>query len=320
MGEHFKVKIADCDHESIDIERSILRDISPDIPWLRCKTEDDVIAQCSDAQALLIQYVPMTDRVFENLPNLRVLVRYGVGVDTVDLEAAARRKIVVSNVPDYGTEEVSDHALALILSLSRKIQEANAFIHRGTWDFRTITPVRRLQTLTLGVIGLGRIGSALARKAHGIGIKIVAYDPYRDKTTIPEYVRMIPLDGLLNASDVVSIHCPLNDETRNLLDEHRLGLMKTDAFLINTARGSIVNEVALEKALSQGRIAGAALDVFSKEPVLRDHPLLRFPNFICTPHMAWYSEDSKLELKRKAAEEARRVLMGETPKYQVNRF
>ncbi|HCM28438.1 MAG: hypothetical protein A2Z99_09055 [Treponema sp. GWB1_62_6] len=313
------IKIADCDHESIDIERAILQDICDPLPWLNCRTEDEVIGQCAGTAGLLIQYAPMSDRVLRGLPTLRAIVRYGVGVDTIDLKAASERGIVVSNVPDYGTDEVSDHALALILTLSRKILQSNQNIRSGVWDFRTVRPVHRMQQQTLGIIGIGRIGSSLARKAHAVGMTIVAYDPLAKASSVPEYIRLADLDALLAEADVVSVHCPLDDGTRNLLDERRLRLMKKGAYLVNTARGSIVDEIALEKALADGSLAGAALDVFSKEPVRPDHPLLRHQNFICSPHMAWHSEASALELKRKAAEEVRRIVLGEAPLYQVNR-
>ncbi|GAB1482470.1 C-terminal binding protein [Treponema sp.] len=318
MNATKKAMIADCDHASIDIEREILKDLCPELPWLNCKTEDEVIAHCGGAAALLIQYAPMTERVLQSLPELKIIIRYGVGVDTIDLKAAAKLGIIASNVPDYGTEEVSDHALGLYLSLSRKILKANQSIREGIWDFRELRPVHRHQILTMGIIGLGRIGGAMARKAHGIGMNIVAYDPTHGDLPVPDYIRMLGLDELLTNADVVSVHCPLNDSTRNLLDEKHLGMMKSSAYLINTARGSIVNEVALEKMLFEGKLAGAAFDVFSKEPAPTDHPLLRHDNFICTPHMAWHSEESAVELKRKAAEEARRILLDQAPLYQVN--
>jgi D-3-phosphoglycerate dehydrogenase len=320
MEQKNTVKIADCDHESIDMERSVLKDICDPLPWLNCRTEDEVIEQCDDAAGLLIQYAPMPERVLRRLPELRVIVRYGVGVDTIDLKVAAELGIVVSNVPDYGTDEVSDHALALILTLSRKILQSNQLIRSGVWDFRAVRPVHRMQKQTLGIIGIGRIGGALARKAKAIGMNIIAYDPYSQASAMPDYITMTGLDALLAEADIVSVHCPLDDKTRNLIDGRRLGLMKKGAYLVNTARGSIVDEVALEKALADGSLAGAALDVFSKEPVGPDHPLLRHQNFICSPHMAWHSEVSAVELKRKAAEETRRVLMGEAPHYQVNRI
>lgn len=319
-GNQHAVLIVDCDHASVDIERAVLADTCPDLPWLRCKTEDDVIAQCADAEGLIIMYAPMTRRVLQQLPKCKVIVRYGVGVDTVDLAAAAELGIVVSNVPDYGTQEVSDHALAMMLCLTRKIAVASALVKSGQWDFRLMRPIHRHQVQTIGILGIGRIGSAMAHKTHALGMKVLAHDPFVDPQSRPDYVEFVSLDDLLRRSDVVSVHCPLNDSTRHLLDETKLRLMKPSAYLINTARGSIVDEVALNTLLQNQLLAGAALDVLSTEPGSRAHPLFQHDNFLVSPHMAWHSEESAQELKRKAAEETRRVLRGETPMYQVNQF
>ena len=265
-GNQHAVLIVDCDHASVDIERAVLADICPDVPWLRCKTEDDVMAQCAEAEGLIIMYAPMTRRVLAQLPKCKVIVRYGVGVDTVDLKAAAELGIVVSNVPDYGTHEVSDHALAMMLCLTRKIALANTLVKGGQWDFRLMRPIHRHQVQTIGILGIGRIGSAMAHKAHALGMKVLAHDPFVDPATRPDYVEFVSLDDLLRRSDVLSVHCPLNDSTRYLLDEAKLRLMKPSAYLINTARGSIVDEAALNTLLEAKLLAGAALDVLSTEP------------------------------------------------------
>ena len=314
------VIVADCDHPSIEIEQGVLKDICPEIRWLACRTEDEVISQCQDGEGILIQYAPMTRRVLEQLPRCKVIARYGVGVDTVDLLAASDLGIVVSNVPDYGTNEVSDHALAMMLCLTRKVPQANAQIKRGQWDFRLMYPVHRHQVQTIGIVGVGRIGQAMAHKTHALGMKVVAYDPYVNPDSLPDYITLVSLEDLLRQSDVVSVHCPLTDVTRNMLDESMLRLMKPSAYLVNTARGCIVDEVALDKLLTEKKLAGAAMDVLAVEPGPMTHPLFKHENFYCTPHMAWHSEESAQELKRKAAEETRRVLRGEAPLYQVNKF
>lgn len=314
------VIVADCDHPSLEIEQGVLRDVCPEIRWLACRTEEEIIAQCQDGEGILIQYAPMTRRVLEQLPRCKIIARYGVGVDTVDLLAASDLGIVVSNVPDYGTHEVSDHALAMMLCLTRKVPMASALVKRGQWDFRLMHPVHRHQVQTIGIIGLGRIGRAMAHKTHAIGMKVVAYDPYVNPANVPDYITLIGLENLLRQADVVSVHCPLTDVTRNLLDESMLRLMKPSAYLVNTARGCIVDEVALDKLLTEKRLAGAAMDVLASEPGPASHPLFKHDNFYCTPHMAWHSEESAQELKRKAAEEVRRVLRGEAPMYQVNNF
>jgi len=313
------VVVADCDHPSIAIEQRVLDDVCPALEWHACRTEAEIVDRCAYADAILIQYAPMTRAVLARLPRCRIVARYGVGVDTVDLAAAAEFGIVVSNVPDYGTHEVADHALAMMLCLTRKIAYASHLVKRGEWDFRRMQPVRRHGTQTIGIIGIGRIGSALAHRARALGMTVVAHDPYVRADTLPDYVALTGLDALLAQSDVVSVHCPLTDATRNLLDADRLGRMKPGSYLINTARGSIVDEIALEQLLHDGRLAGAAMDVLDREPGAPEHPLFRHENFLCTPHMAWHSDESAQDLKRKAAEEVRRVLRGDAPLYQVNR-
>ena len=319
MGSIRSVMIADCDHASVDIERETLRLICREVPWQNCRTEEDVITVCSTAEGLLVQYSPMTERVLRELKLCRGIVRYGVGVDTIDLDAAADLGIVVSNVPDYGTEEVSDHALAFILNLVRRVYRADSLVKRGVWDYTLMKPVPRLGELTLGIVGFGRIGGSLARKAVPLGMRIIACDPYMPPAAIPGYVSIMTLDELLARADVVSIHCPLNPETRNLLSAGRVASMKPGAYLVNTARGGIVDEDALAESLEGGRLAGVALDVLAAEPIRPDHPLLRHPDFLCTPHMAWHSASAERDLKRKAAEEIARIVTGQVPRYQVNR-
>ena len=314
------VIVADCDHAAIDIERGVLRDLCPELAWLNCRAEDEVIAQCAGADGLLIMYAPLSRRVLEALPRCKVIVRYGVGVDTIDLKAAAELGIVVSNVPDYGTQEVADHALALMLALTRKVGTASALVKAGQWDFRLLRPIHRHQVQTIGIVGLGRIGRAMADRTRALGMKVLAYDPFVAADQLPDFISLVSLEELLAQSDVVSVHCPLNDSTRLLLDEKRLRLMKPTAYLVNTARGSIVDERALDALLGEKKLAGAAMDVLAVEPGPAEHPLFRHENFLTTPHMAWYSEESAQELKRKAAEEVRRVLRGEAALYQVNKF
>ena len=321
MKNDHVVLVADCDHPDIDIEKRVLADVCTDLPWLNCRTEDEVIEQCAEADALIIMYAPLTRRVMQHLKRCKIIARYGVGVDTIDLKAAAEFGIVASNVPDYGTQEVSDHALAMMLCLTRKIASASALVKRGQWDFRLSQPIFRHQVQTIGIVGIGRIGGAMAHKVHALGMRVLAFDPYlKNRDRVPDYVTLVSLEELLRESDVVSVHCPLTEETRDLIGEAQFRLMKPTAYLVNTARGNIVNEAALEKALAEKRLAGAALDVLSVEPGRVDNPLFKHDNFLCTPHMAWHSTESAQELKRKAAEEVRRVLRGEAPLYQVNKF
>jgi D-3-phosphoglycerate dehydrogenase len=197
---------------------------------------------------------------------------------------------------------------------------ASSLVKRGIWDFRLLQPIYRHQVQTIGIVGLGRIGRAMADKTRALGMKVIACDPLVARDRVPDFITLVSLEQLLAQADVVSVHCPLSDTTRNMLDEKMLRLMKPSAYLVNTARGSIVNEAALDDLLAEKKLAGAAMDVLAVEPGAADHPLFKHENFICTPHTAWHSEESMQELKRKAAEEVRRVLNGEAPFYQVNKF
>jgi D-3-phosphoglycerate dehydrogenase len=314
----YSVIITDCDHPSVDIEQKIMNSISADMKLCQCKTEDDVIRECGDAEALINQYAPLTRRVLSQLPACKVIVRYGVGVNNVDLEAASEYGIQICNVPDYGVDEVSDHALALMFTLTRKTMLMANDVRKGNWDFSISRPILRLRGQVMGVVGLGRIGGAFAAKAHGIGFRVVAVDDSTSSFERYPYVEKVSFDKLLALSDVISIHCPLDSTTHHLFGEREFQIMKPSAYLINTARGPIVSELALERALNEGWIAGAGLDVMEIEPPDMNSPLIRNERFIATPHVAWYSEQAFDELKSKAALEAARVLKGEKPHYPVN--
>lgn len=322
MG-NFQVVITDCDHEDINIEENIFDQSQITYTLKNCRTEQDVIDNCKGAAVFLNQYAPITDSVMEQLPDLKLVIRYGVGVNNIDMQAATRRGIQICNVPDYGMHEVADHALALMLALTRKITVMNDQVKRGEWNYQHAIPIFRHSEQTIGIIGLGRIGTAFAHKVHGLGCKVIAYDPKnkngsKDKY-IPDFVEMVDFESLLSTSDVVSIHCPL-ETAKNLIDARAMEKMKSSAYLINVSRGGIINETDLHQFLKDKRIAGAALDVFQQEPVGNDSPLLEHENFLGTPHMAWYSEQSARELKRKVAEEAVRFLANEQVKYPVNQL
>lgn len=310
-----KIVIADCDHDSIDIELGVLKQHGLTCDWRKCVEEQEVIDHCQDAAVLLIQYARITRRVLEALPNLKLVVRYGVGVDTVDLAAASEHGVQVCNIPDYGMNEVSDQAVAHTMYLVRKLYMTNARIRSGVWDFNETVPIRRLNCQTVGIIGLGRIGKQYAKRMNSFGCKILATDP--KAFDVPDYVTLVPYDDLLKQSDIISVHCPA-DNNIDLVSDREFAMMKDGVYLVNTARGGIVNEEALERALSSGKLGGAGIDVVAKEPMPTDHPLLRHNNVSISPHMAWYSEESALELKRKVAEEAVRFVKGEAVHYLVN--
>lgn len=311
-----KIIITDCDHPSVEIEKKILNELEPEFILATCRSEDEVIEIAGDADGIINQYAPFTPRVIESLQKCKVICRYGVGVDNIDLEAATKNKIIVANVPDYCVDEVSTHAMALILACARKISFLDKKISNQQWDFTVAKPLFRTQGQTLGLFGLGRIGRELARKALGFGFRVIAYDPYVQKTDLE--IKLVDFSKLLNDSDFISIHAPLTTETRYSFSEKELKAMKKNVYLINTSRGPLVDEQALFKALKNGWIAGAALDVMEKEPPDWDNPLLKLDNVIITPHISFYSEESYIELKTKAAEAVLAVLKGKIPRSVVN--
>jgi D-3-phosphoglycerate dehydrogenase len=310
------VKITDCDHPSVEIEYKTLTQENYEVVLEQCKSEEDIIRRCKDAYGLINQYAPITRNVLAELKNCKVIARYGVGVDNIDLDAATEFGVQICNVPDYGVEEVSDHALALILNLVRKVNLLSNDVKKGNWDFQISRPIPRLNQLTLGVVGVGRIGSAVARKAQGLGWNVIGYDNKDEK--VSGDFEIVDFETLLTKADIISIHTPLNKDTYHLINKETLNKMKDHVMIVNTARGPIIHESALVDALQSGKVSGVALDVLEEEPPVKDHPLLQFENAILTPHSAWYSEQSAYELKRKAAEEVKRFLNGEEVNYPVN--
>jgi D-3-phosphoglycerate dehydrogenase len=315
----FKVVITDSDYGSHEIEEEVLSSIGADLVKFQCKTEDDIIRCCSDADGLLNQYAPITRRVIENLQRARIIVRYGVGVDNIDIKAATERGIFVANVI-YDITDVADHTLSLILSLSRKIIWADRNVKENRWDWKSVQPISRLKDKTVGIIGFGRIGRKVAQRLKGFEVKILSYDPYVPEEIFREYgVEKVDFETLIKESDIITVHTPLTDETRHMIGEKELRSMKREAILINVSRGGIIDEKALYKALKERWISGAGLDVLEVEPPSKDNPLLRLDNVIITPHMAWYSNKSLDEIRRKAAEEVARALSGQIPMNLVNR-
>jgi D-3-phosphoglycerate dehydrogenase len=310
------VVITDCDHGNIAPEEAVLRAAGVPFRLHQGKTEAEVVASAADADALIIQYARITGPVLDALPRVRALVRYGVGIDTLDIPAATERGVIVSNIPDYCMEEVSDHALALALACWRRITFYDRRIRQGTWSATEVSSMLRLRGRVMGVIGLGRIGATLARKAAGVGMTVWGYDPY--PVPVPPDVRKVGLHELLAGADIVSIHVPLTTETKHLIDEDALRRMRPTAFLVNTARGGVVDTAALRRALREGWIAGAGLDTLEEEPPAADDPLLSLPNVTLAPHAAWYSDDAMVDLKRKTAEAAVAVLRAERPTSVVN--
>lgn len=318
MSRH-KVVITDYTYTTIENEERVIGEAGGELVPAQCKTEDELIAVAHDAFGLLVQYAHVTERVIDALKQLRVIGRYGVGVDSVDLAAATRRGIYVANVPDYCENEVSDHALALLMACSRKVVAANRYVKDGRWDFNLIKPVVRSSSSVVGIVGFGQIPRRLASKLRAIGFKLLVSDPFVASDEIEKYGAVkVELSELLPRSDFVSVHAPLNESTRGLIGASEFAQMKSSAYLINTARGPVVDEAALINALEKGQLAGAALDVLEQEPVNPDNPLLKMENVIITPHMAWHSEDAEVELQTKTAEGVAEALRGGVPKYLVN--
>ena len=312
----FKVVITDSYHPTLDAEREELQEIDADLILEQCRTEDEIIAATRDADAVMVQHANISRRVVEHLEKCQIIARYGVGFDNVDVAAATECGIMVSNVPDYCIDEVSSHAIALLMACSRKIVQLSNSVKAGQWTYIVAEPVYKMIGQTLGIVGLGRIGSAAARKGLGLGLKVQAYDPYVFETDLD--VVFVDFDILLRTSDFVSIHAPLTDETYHMFGKNEFEKMKKGAFLVNTARGPIVDGAALYEALEASEIAGAGVDVMEQEPISQDDPLLKLDNFIITPHTAWYSEAAQNLLQREAARAVLAVLKGGRPRSLVN--
>lgn len=317
--EKFKVVVTDYEFQILAPEQEVLSPLNVEFVAAQCRTEEEVIAVCKDADAIINQYAPISANVIAQLEKCKVISRYGVGVNTVDVDAATEKGIIVANVTDYSVDEVSDHALALLLSLARKIVKLNHEVKNGVWDFNMGKPVYRLRGKTLGLVGLGRIPQALAKKAQSFGLHVIAYDPYVPAEVANELnVQLVGLNDLFRQSDYISVHAPLTKETKGMISDEQFNLAKKELIIVNTARGPVIDEPALIRALQDGKIAGAGLDVTECEPIQPDNPLLQMENVVITPHVAWYSEESERELKRKTAQNVADVLSGHYPNYFVN--
>lgn len=313
--EPLTIVITDCDHDSIDAEVAVAAGHGIVLERHQCSTEDEVIEAARNADGLLVQYAPITARVLDALPQLRAVGRYGVGVDTVDVEAATARGVAVCNVPDYGTEDVSDHAIALTMAMVRGIARLDRQIRSGGYDYAEVRPLHRTSHQVFGVLGLGLIGSATARKAKGIGFRVLGFDPLHEVGTItPGGVEVVDLGTLLSTVDILSLHVPLNAATEHILDAESIARLKPGASIVNTARGGLVDTEALAHAVRSGHLAGAALDVFEREPIPATSPLLALPNVVLTPHISWYSEESYGELKNRTIQNVVDVLEGRRPR------
>lgn len=302
------------------IEEKVLRPTGCRLVEGPGRDASSIIELCRGASGVLAGAIgpQFTAEVISSLDSCRVIARYGVGFDNIDIETAKKKGICVTNVPDYCVDEVSDHAMALLLIFARKLHIGAAAAKTGDWSIGPLRPVHSLRGSVLGIVGIGRIGTALARKARAFGMKIVAFDPIAQEAAFRRIrAGKVPLDDLLKVSDYVSLHAPLTPRTRGMIGKAQLERMKTEAVIINVARGGLINEEALAAALTSKRIRGAGLDVLAEEPPPKGHPLLALPSCIITPHKAWYSVSAQEKLRRGAASEVLRVLRGREPKYRV---
>lgn len=314
------VVVTDHVFRNLDAERDILGGAGHELRFEgNAGTLEEVAAVVAGADAVLNCYAPLPGSVIETMTGCRVIARYGIGLDTIDIPAATARGIYVTNVPDYCIDEVSDHALALILALARGVVRLDRGVRAGAWDPMVVRPLHRLRGSTLGLIGFGRIARRLAEKAAAVGFRVVATDPYVPAEAMEDVgVDQRDLERLLAEADVVSIHAPLTEQSRHLIGAAALARMKPGALLVNTSRGPLVDTAALLEALEAGRLGGAALDVLEKEPPEPGDPLPERQDVVITPHAAFYSEEAVAELQRKAAEQVVAALAGEVPAYAVN--
>ena len=310
----YKVVVSDQVFPSVEIERGLLAGVDAELT-VASGGVDDVLEVAGDADAILNTYLPWDADAIGRLEKCRIIARYGIGFDNVDLGAASEAGMVVTNVPDYSVEEVATHALALILATLRKVVSADESVRLGTWGVDNFRPIRRLSTLTVGLVGYGRIARQIAAPLAALGSRIIAHDPYLEPG--PDLPPLLELEEVLAEADIVSLHLPLTDETRGFINAERIAGMKSGAILVNTSRGPLVDLGSLTDALVDGRLSGAALDVFDIEP-LDPSRIEGIPNLIATPHMAYYSEEALAESQTKAATQVIKVLTGESPDYQVN--
>ena len=314
------VAITDHVFPDLDQERQILADAGHELRFEgNAVSVDEVVAAVAGADAVLNCYAKMPGDVIRTLDRCRIIARYGIGLDTIDMDAANERGIVVTNVPDYCIDEVSDHALSLALVLARGVALLDRRVRAGSWTPTDARPLHRIRGRTFGLVGFGRIARVLAVKAAALGYEVVATDPYvADGAVRDAGVEPLSFDELLARADVVSLHLPLTDESRHLIGPEALAKMRPGALLVNTSRGPLLDTSALHDALASGHLGGAALDVLEHEPPAPDDPLVHRDDVVITPHAGFYSEESLRELQRKAVDQVVDALAGRRPRYAVN--
>lgn len=312
------VAVTDSVFPNLDPANLVLSKIAAELRLAASPTAEAILEVARDADAVLTTYAKVTADMIAQMTRCRIIARFGIGVDNVDIPAATNAGIVVTRVPDYCLDEVSDHTMALLLALVRKIPPSNARTHAGRWEMKAVTPIHRLRGTVLGLVAFGQIPQLVAPKAKAFGLRVVTYDPYvSDEVLARAGVERVAFEELVRVSDYISIHTPLIPATHHLFNADVFSRMKPTAYLINTARGPIVDEAALARALAEKQLAGAALDVMEQEPPVAS-PLLNRDNVILTPHTSFYSEESLVDLQTKAAEEVLRVLTGQAVRNPLN--
>lgn len=323
-----KIVVTDYLEPDFNWEQQELRKKGFDFTWhahqLKFAGESELIDAVADADVIIVNMAAMTESVIRQLKHCRLIIRHGIGYDNVNLKAASAKGIRVANVPDYCPDEVAEQSVMLIMCAARHLPEQLTSmcqsVAKGTWDFSPVSPVHMIKGQTIGLIGCGRIGGRVYRMLSGFDVKMLVCDPYlkaerREKMGIEATV---PLEQLLRESDIISLHAPLNDETRGLINSRTLAMMKPSAVLVNTARGPLIVDEELARALKAGTIAGAALDVYHREPPEKTSPLLTAPNCLLTPHLSWYSEESGWSIREKILEDVVRFIEGKKPRFTVN--
>jgi D-3-phosphoglycerate dehydrogenase len=313
-----RVLVTDISWPDTDIERRVLDAVGAELVLAPSGEEAELVELVRDADAILTCFAQVTPAVVAAGERLQVIGRYGIGVDNIAVEAATARDIPVTNVPAYCLDEVAEHVLAMILSLERGLHRYDRAVRDGQWSLTVGTPTRRIRGRTLGIVGFGRIGEALAQRAQAFGMNVVAYEPSGPQRVLAAGAQPLDLMEVAAASDYVSLHAPLSDRTRGMIGRDFFRAMPADSYLVNAARGGLVDQDALVEALATDEIAGAGLDVFVPERLAPDHPLMTSDRVLATPHTAFYSEESMVELARLAAENVAAILAGRRPAATVN--
>ena len=315
----FLIAVTDSPFPSLDPAKKALARLAPEFRMAKSASADDILAVARDADAILVTYAKLPGELLRQLRRCKAIGRFGLGVDNIDLPAAKELGIAVNYVPDYCLREVSDHAMALLLALARKVPLSNKLVQSGRWEVPPIVPLRRLEGQVLGLVGFGNIPRALAPKAKAFGFEVITHDPYvKPEVLAAAGVEGVSFDDLLAHADFISVHAPLMPATRGLMNAAAFAKMKKGACLINTARGPLIDEAALVAALDSGHLGVAGLDVVTTEPLAKDSPLLGRDNVILTPHTAFYSVEALEELQTKCASDVARVLSGEKAIYPIS--